>query len=72
MEIENIKHISEEKELMMGERVEKLKEEWDLQRVSFYEQTKLDCLTTTHKQVEDDNNDEDAGFDELDRLLSES
>ncbi|VVB05991.1 unnamed protein product [Arabis nemorensis] len=71
VEIENIKHISEEKELM-GESVEKLKEEWDSQRVSFYEQTKLNCLTTTQKQVEDDNNDEDEGFDELDRLLSES
>lgn len=28
MEVEDITHISEEKELM-GERVEKLKEEWD-------------------------------------------
>ncbi|XP_020881332.1 uncharacterized protein LOC9313345 isoform X1 [Arabidopsis lyrata subsp. lyrata] len=71
MEIEDIKHISEEKELM-GERMEKMKEEWDSQRLSFYEQTKLDGLTTTPKLLKDVEHDEDDGFDELDRLLSQS
>ncbi|CAH8268470.1 unnamed protein product [Arabidopsis lyrata] len=71
MEIEDIKHISEEKELM-GERMEKLKEEWDSQRLSFYEQTKLDGLTTTPELLKDVEHDEDDGFDELDRLLSQS
>ncbi|XP_023645631.1 uncharacterized protein LOC17899429 isoform X2 [Capsella rubella] len=70
VEIEDIKHISEEKELM-GRRVERLKEEWDSQRISLYEQTKLDCLTTTaQKQLKDVEHDEDDGFAELDRLLS--
>ena len=36
METEDINHIAEEKELM-AERVEKLKEECDLQKLSFYE-----------------------------------
>ncbi|KAG7564307.1 Small nuclear RNA activating complex (SNAPc) subunit SNAP43 [Arabidopsis suecica] len=71
MEMEDIKHISEEKELM-GERMEKMKEEWDSQRLSFYEQTKLDGLTTTPKLLKDVEHDEDDGFDELDRLLSQS
>lgn len=71
MEIDDIKHISEEKELM-GERMEKLKEEWDSQRLYFYEQTKLDGFTTTPKQLTNVEHDEDDGFDELDRLLSQS
>ncbi|ESQ39571.1 hypothetical protein EUTSA_v10000991mg [Eutrema salsugineum] len=71
VEIEDIKHIAEEKELM-GERVEKLKEEWDSQKLSFYEKTKLDSLDTTQKLVKDVAHDEGDGFDELDRLLSES
>ncbi|VVB10554.1 unnamed protein product [Arabis nemorensis] len=72
MEIEDIRHISEEKELM-GERMEKLKEEWNSQRLSFYEQARLDCLTTTQKRVEsgkDEEQDDNDGFDELERLLS--
>ncbi|KFK29952.1 hypothetical protein AALP_AA7G199100 [Arabis alpina] len=70
VEIEDIRHISEEKELM-GERMEKLKEEWDSQRFSFYEQTRLDCLTTTQKRVESGkDDDDDDGFDELESLLS--
>ncbi|XP_056865952.1 uncharacterized protein LOC108851983 isoform X2 [Raphanus sativus] len=71
VEIEGIKHIAEEKELM-SERVEKLKEEWDSQKVSFYEKTKLDGLHTTQKLLKDVENGEDDGFDELDRLLCES
>ncbi|XP_010431152.1 PREDICTED: uncharacterized protein LOC104715442 [Camelina sativa] len=69
VEIEDIKHISQEKELM-GEKVERLKEEWDAQRISLYEQTKLDGLTRTQKLLKDVGHDEDDGFDELDRLLS--
>ncbi|XP_010504085.1 PREDICTED: uncharacterized protein LOC104781182 [Camelina sativa] len=71
VEIEDIKHISEEKELM-GEKVERLKEEWDSQRVLLYEQTKLDGLTRTQKLLKDVEHDEDDGFDELDHLLSQS
>ncbi|CAN8254649.1 unnamed protein product [Cochlearia groenlandica] len=67
-EIDDIKHISEEKELI-GERMEKLKEEWDSQKLSFYDQTKLDSLATSQKLLKDVEYD---GFDELDRLLSES
>ncbi|XP_023638309.1 uncharacterized protein LOC17885134 isoform X1 [Capsella rubella] len=71
VEIEDIKHISEEKELM-GERVGRLTEEWDAERLSLYEQTNLDSLRTTQKQLKDVEHDEDDGFDELDRLLSQS
>ncbi|KAF8079464.1 hypothetical protein N665_1026s0021 [Sinapis alba] len=73
VEIGDIKHIAEEKELV-GEKVEKLKEEWDSQKLSFYEKTKFDGLDTTQKlliDVEHDYEDDD-GFGELDRLLSES
>lgn len=52
--------------------MEKLKEEWDSQRLSFYEQTRLDCLTTKQKRVEDNDNEDDDGNDELERLLSHS
>ncbi|ESQ45163.1 hypothetical protein EUTSA_v10010555mg [Eutrema salsugineum] len=71
VEIDDIKHIAEEKELM-GERVEKLKKEWDSQKNSFYEKTKVDSLATTQKLLKDVAHGEDDGFDELDRLLSES
>lgn len=71
VEIGDIKHIAEEKELM-GERVEKLKEEWDSQKLSFYEKTKFDGLDTTQKLLKDVEHDDDDGFGELDRLLSES
>lgn len=73
VEIGDIKHIAEEKELM-GERVEKLKEEWDSQKLSFYEKTKFDGLDTTQKLLEDVEHDyeDDDGFGELGRLLSES
>ncbi|XP_019085336.1 PREDICTED: uncharacterized protein LOC104711887 [Camelina sativa] len=71
VEIEDIKHISEEKELM-GEKVEILKEEWDAQRLSLYEQTKLDGLTRTQKLLKDVEHDEDDGFEELNSLLSQS
>ncbi|KAL1199273.1 hypothetical protein V5N11_017138 [Cardamine amara subsp. amara] len=71
VEIEDIKHITEDKE-PMGERMEKLKEEWDSQRLSFYEQTNRDGFTTTPKLLKDGESDEGDGFDELDRLLSRS
>ena len=71
MEIEDIKRIAEEKELM-AERVEKLTEEWDLQKLSFNGKTKLDRLDRTQKLLKDVENDEDGGFDEPYRLLSES
>ncbi|KAJ0250174.1 hypothetical protein HA466_0143570 [Hirschfeldia incana] len=74
VEIGDIKHIAEEKELMGG-RVEKLRDEWDSQKLSFYEKTKFDGLDTTQKLLEDvehDHEDEDDGFGELERLLSES
>ncbi|CAH2064239.1 unnamed protein product [Thlaspi arvense] len=71
VETEDIKHIAEEKE-MAGERVEKLTEEWDSKKLSFYEQTKFDSLTTTQKLLTDVEHNEDDGFDELDRILSES
>ncbi|KAG2325068.1 hypothetical protein Bca4012_039550 [Brassica carinata] len=71
VEIGDIKHIAEEKELM-GERVEKLKEEWDSQKLSFYEKTKFDGLDTTQILLKDVEHDDDDGFGELDRLLSES
>lgn len=70
VDIEDIKHITEEKELM-GEKMKKLKEEWDSQRLSFYEQTKLDDLSATPKLLKNGESDEDDGFDELDRLLSQ-
>lgn len=57
---------------MGEERVEKLKEEWDSESLLFYKQTRLDCLTTKQKRVEDNDNEEDDGFDELERLLSHS
>lgn len=50
MEVEDIKHISEEKEFM-GERVERLKEEWESQGSTFYEQTKLHSFTTTTEKL---------------------
>lgn len=57
----------------MGGRVEKLKEEWESQRRSFFEQTKLDSLTTTTEKLPKDFElDEDDGFDELDHLLFQS
>ncbi|CAN6829694.1 unnamed protein product, partial [Brassica oleracea] len=71
VEIEDIKRIAEEKELM-AERVEKLTEEWDLQKLSFNGKTKLDRLDRTQKLLKDVENDEDGGFDEPYRLLSES
>lgn len=73
MEIDDIKQISEEKELV-GERVERLKEEWESQRLEFYEQTRLDCLTTKKKRVESEKDEEQDGdgFDELERLLLRS
>ncbi|CAF2058400.1 BnaC06g14520D [Brassica napus] len=77
VEIGDIKHIAEEKELM-GEKVEKLKEEWDSQKLSFCEKTKFDGLDTTQKLLkdvehdDDGDEDEDDGFGELDRLLSHS
>ncbi|KAH0928649.1 hypothetical protein HID58_014376 [Brassica napus] len=69
VDTEDINHIAEEKELM-SDRVEKLKEECDLQKLSFYEKPKLDGLDRTQKLLKDVENDEDDGFDELDRLLS--
>ncbi|KAF8102946.1 hypothetical protein N665_0190s0063 [Sinapis alba] len=52
VEFGDINHIAEEKELM-GEKVEKLKEEWDSQKLSFYEKNKFDGLDTTHKLLKD-------------------
>lgn len=53
--------------------MEKLKEEWESQRRSFFEQTKLDSLTTTTEKLPKDFElDEDDGFDELDHLLFQS
>lgn len=77
MEIGDIKHIAEEKELM-GEKVDKLKEEWDSQKLSFCEKTKFDGLDMKQKLLkdvehdDDGDEDEDDGFGELDRLLSDS
>ena len=64
---------------MIGEKVDKLKEECDSQKLSFYEKTEFGLDTTQKllKDVEnedddDDDDDEDDGFGELDHLFEPS
>ncbi|KAH0873711.1 hypothetical protein HID58_071073, partial [Brassica napus] len=71
VDVKSHKSHSEEKELI-GEKVDKLKEECDSQKLSFYEKTEFGLDTTQKllKDVEneddDDDDDEDDGFGELD------
>ncbi|XP_010557607.1 PREDICTED: uncharacterized protein LOC104826552 isoform X2 [Tarenaya hassleriana] len=72
-EVEGIKHISEEKELM-GERLGKLREELDERRHSLYRRANINSLALAQTQgdqhsVQENVIKDDDGFDEIEQLL---
>lgn len=70
VDVQNIKHISIDKQLMSHE-VEKIAENWNVQKEAFYRQTGLTQELTDPEQEQMEEQDHDD-FDELEQLLLES
>lgn len=72
MDVQDIKHIAEDEKLI-GDTVEKIAEDWNVQRGVFYEQTGLDQQSVpveADQQLLEDH--ADVNFDkELERMLTD-
>lgn len=72
MDVQDIKHIAED-ERVIGDTVEKIAEDWNVQRGVFYEQTGLDqqlVPVEAEQQLLEDH--ADGNFDkELERMLTD-
>lgn len=74
MDVQDIKHISED-ERLIGDTVEKIAEDWNVQRGVFYEQTGLEqqlVLDEAHGEQQLLEHHADENFDkELERMLTD-